>query len=345
MLRSYSKIFILILSTGLIFSCSKDDGNTDPTDSSNHAPVSDFTYTDDVDRYTLTSTAYDDDDDELVYLWKSTPQIVLYSSHDQSTYFNLPSSDVTTNVTVKLIVDDGNTSDTAVKNITLPALTKLRQWGLGRTLEKEVSNNVNYEWYIDQMNTGTYSYNNCGPSSVTMAIKWYNAAFTGTAEDARHTYVTGGGWWYTSDIINYLNKFSVNNYTISLANTGLLTTEIDKGNIIILCLDMYYITKTDNAEWHVDKFYNTSSTGWGHFIVIKGYKKVDGAIEFEAYDPYSFGVAYADNSLKGKDRYYRSEDIDDATNYWWDYAIVVSHSKEKNLTGVDTGKIPHKYGL
>ncbi|MGC4021578.1 MAG: hypothetical protein QM734_06370 [Cyclobacteriaceae bacterium] len=225
-----------------------------------------------------------------------------------------------------------------------------QSYGLGKILTKSVSNNRDYSWYLDQGNTGTYSNVNCGPTSVTMSIKWVNKAFALTPQDARAKYRSQGGWWYTDDIINYLNDNSVNNSTIGLTNISLLKDELDGGNIAILCLDMYYVDETYNTSYHVDKFYDASYKGWGHFIVIKGYKVVDGNVFYEVYDPNSFGATYTDQSLKGKDRYYRSINLDAATNNWWDYAIIVppsstTGSRIKSISNiVDPEQIPHQSG-
>lgn len=121
-------------------------------------------------------------------------------------------------------------------------LSELQIWGLGLNLQSSASNNRNYEWYYDQLNTGTFANSNCGPTSVTMAIKWFNPSFALSPVDARKYYRPNGAGWFTSDIINYLNDKGVYNKTITLDNTDRLREQIDLGNIAILCLDMYYIT-------------------------------------------------------------------------------------------------------
>lgn len=217
---------------------------------------------------------------------------------------------------------------------------------MGAEQTAEVSNNVDYDWYIDQANTGQYSGINCGPASTTMSIKWANPNFTRTAEDARNFYLPDlTGWWYTSDIVNYLNYYEVNNFILSLnSGIGELTRELDAGNIAILCLDMYYITYQEKERWRVDKFYTTDNTGWGHFIVAKGYKIVDEELYIEVYDPNNYSNTYADGTLKGKDRYYRANDISNSAEIWWNYAIVVSKDEVKSSKGLDPNTITHNKG-
>lgn len=207
-------------------------------------------------------------------------------------------------------------------------------------VEESLSNNCSYEWYLDQKTTGTYSLINCGPSSSVMAMKWSNPSFSDTPEIARSKYRSTGGWWYTNDIISYFNENSIPNHTISLGSAynqtaDLIINELKDNNILILCIDMYYVRKEVDATKRIDKFYNTANTDWGHFFVVKGYKKVDGEFFFEIYDPYSIGIKYSDNTFKGKDRFYRDEDVFTASNIWWNYAIVVSKKGSSAVSQAD----------
>ena len=99
-----------------------------------------------------------------------------------------------------------------------PPLPLHFSWGLGENLTAEHSNDVGYEWYIDQGNTGQHAHENCGPACATMAIKWVDPTFTGITEDARNTYLPEGGQWHTSDIRNYLNDYNISNYVTTLSD-------------------------------------------------------------------------------------------------------------------------------
>lgn len=313
------KQVIFLLSVLSIISCSKENEDV------NHPPKADFKVSDNTDQFNLISTATDEDNDIISYKWVSESDIIsITNSTNENAFFELPDIDEEMEVSVKYIVCDNAVCDTVVKIIELPQMTYLRKWGLGRSLEKEISNDVSYEWYIDQMNSGTYSSVNCGPSAATMAVKWFNKDFDKTAEDARNIYPSEGGWWSVDDITNYLLKYSVPFRVEQIDNIELLVDEIDKGNIMVVCLDLYHICKAKKDEWHIDKHDDSFGIGAGHFIVIKGYKIVDNQILFETYDPWSNGKTYEDNSLMGKNRYYKSNEIDLATHNWWDYAIVVT---------------------
>ena len=205
-------------------------------------------------------------------------------------------------------------------------------WGLGHFINHFTSNDRAYNWYIDQGNSGEYASVNCGPASVTMAIHWADSGFTKTALEARQTYQTAGGWWYTSDVNLYLNKYSIMHAIIGLSDNEdsfrtILGRQLDHQQIIILCLDMDHVRQSANGAFRVDKFYPTTP-GWGHFIVLKGYHKVDQEVFFESYDPYSFGSVNADNSLRGQGRFYRYEDLANACKSWWNYAFVIARKGE-----------------
>jgi hypothetical protein len=224
-------------------------------------------------------------------------------------------------------------------------------WGLGGFQLSVSANNKTYDWYIDQFGTGQYSLNNCGPASTTMAGKWSFPAFSKTTADARAAYRPEGGWWYTPDINNYLTDNNIPHSTIGLGSSAssteqIITAKIDEGYIMILCLDMFYIRNETKPDWRVDRFYNAPSAGWGHFIVVKGYRIIDDQLYFEIYDPYCNGKIYSDGALKGKDRYYRNEDIFTATSIWWNYAIVISEygGKKSIIDGLDPATIPSMWG-
>ena len=213
-------------------------------------------------------------------------------------------------------------------------------YGLGHFLSNSMSDDRTYNWYIDQSTSGNFAAINCGPASVTMAIKWADSGFAKTALDARMTYEMSGGWWYTNDVDSYLSHNNIEHAIIGLSGNpdstrNLLTHQLDNHQIIILCLDMNFVRSASVDSFRVDKFYPTTP-GWGHFIVLKGYKKVDGELFFEVYDPYSFGRMNNDQTLKGLNRYYRSEDLASACLPWWNYAFVIA--KKGQPLGLDAIK-------
>jgi len=228
-------------------------------------------------------------------------------------------------------------------SVTLP-------WGLGEfQLESGFSNKA-YSWYIDQKSTGTYASANCGPTATTMTAKWSDPAYSKTSMDARAAYRSNGGWWYTPDIHSWMLDNNIPHRFIALSvnassTQALLKEKIDSGKIAILCVDMDKVRNGPTDERRIDKFYNTTPD-WGHFIVVKGYRKVNSEFFFELYDPNSWGAKYTTGEFKGLDRYYRTQDIYAATSIWWNYAIVISQkgAKSEMITVQDISAFPVAWG-
>ena len=223
------------------------------------------------------------------------------------------------------------------------------QWGLGGFQTQSKFNNRTYNFYIDQKNTGTYSSVNCGPTATTMASKWSYSAYNKTAEEARAAYRPTGGWWYTSDIHSWLVDNGIPHRFISLSvnassTQAILKEKLDSGKVVILCVDMDKIRNGPADNRRIDKFYSTTP-GWGHFILAKGYRKVEGEFFYEFYDPNSWGQIYTTGELKGLDRYYRTSDVFNATSTWWNYAIVIYEKGTKSVSTIqDISSFPVAWG-
>ena len=226
----------------------------------------------------------------------------------------------------------------------------LSAWGLGAPQNAYLHLDRAYEWYIDQADTGIYANNNCGPSSVTMAIKWFDQSFNQTAEDARNTYPKDGSWWYTSDIINYLNLYSIPNTTSGFTGTNQLMGILSQSNLVILCISTAYLTRDYTAEHRVGRFYSYAS---GHFLVVKGWRTTGSALFFEVYDPNNWHAVYGDTTPKGRNRHLLGSQVASAIANWWNYLIVVhppgggggGAGRSTWLEPVDPAHIPHMPGM
>ncbi len=204
-----------------------------------------------------------------------------------------------------------------------PKTEYFSEWGLEGTYVSYKSNERSYDWYIDQGSTGACSGVNCGPASTTMACKWSDESFSRTAEDARNEIYLNGGWWYTNNINDYFTRYGIPHFQQGYPTNSRITDEIDYGNIVLLCLDMYYITYGNVSGKRVNKFYNTNGTGWGHFLLVKGYVQTSTKLYFEVYDPYSMGRKNPDGTPMGLDRYYDASEILTSAGIWWANMIVI----------------------
>ena len=185
-------------------------------------------------------------------------------------------------------------------------------WGLGQWIQKTHSNNRDYNWYIDQGTTDNCGDINCGPTSVTMAIKWADSTNTSTVTEARLAFRSGCGTWSTNYVADYLNQNEIPYQWIPLPDSASqmrnsFKDQLDSGRILIIELIMSAVRQSSaSPNSRVDKFYDG---GFDHFIILKGYKQVDGELFFEVYDPWDLGQSYKDGTPMGENRYYRYEDI------------------------------------
>ncbi len=309
-------------------------------------PTPEFTFADGIDRINLIASTTGNKFD---YSWTSTISVTIVQDEGDKlrAYFKIPNGSPGVDTDITLNVRHKKHSKESTQTITIPAYSDIRAYGLGKSGVSEKNNGVDYSWYIDQA-TSTYPLDDCGPASVTMAIKWVNQDFKGTSAQARSKYHPEGGWWYTSDVFDYLQQNNVANDIVTLINKDDLVRKIDEGNILILCLDMFYVSGERVPEYHFNKFYRTDAPQWGHFIIIKGYKEVetDGVktLYMEAYDPYSQGVCYDNKSLKGKDRYYLASDLITAARNWWPYAIAITKGSNGGRMGISRFDVPDQKG-
>jgi hypothetical protein len=226
----------------------------------------------------------------------------------------------------------------------------LRAWGLGARQEGYGHNDRPYEWYIDQADTGNCSENNCGPASAIMALRWYDPTCTKTAEEARNRYPASGGWWYTSDVLNYLSAQRVPVTTSSFVDADQLVEAIDAGYLAILCFNTAYLTCDETDEHRVGRFYGYAS---GHIVVVKGWRRVSNVLYFELYDPNNWHATYSDKTPKGRNRHFQGLQLAQAVRTWWPYFILVHPPGQRIgalraevwLRPVDPQQIAHQGGM
>ncbi len=230
---------------------------------------------------------------------------------------------------------DTTTLDTTINSITTIEVATVDQqeleleaidavsleWGLGDNISAYVNNDRDYDWYVDQAATGVHAGNNCGPSSIEMAAKWYNEDTKATAEKARKKFRSSGGWWYSDDINNALELYDIPYKIIALESDIDLRNIIDQGSIAIINNSMGYIPYNNNNNERINRFYTFDS---GHYLIIKGYVVADGALYFEVYDPNNWYESYDDGEPKGKDRFYESSVLMSSILNWYPFAVVIS---------------------
>jgi hypothetical protein len=263
-------------------------------------------------------------------MWNSVP--LTYQSSGQGTFRIkdqlLRSGDLVDLRTVDAL--DFYDGDRLLSTYTLEKTSVYESYGMGKFLQSQKSLNRSYSYYFDQYNTGIHQYINCGPTVTAMAMHWGDSTYRELPEYVRGQIRPEGGWWYTSDIYAFLRQQGLTPNYVPLPKTYTekmytqrLMEVLDAGYLAVLCLDMHYIRKNATLEQKTNRFYDAAAPGWGHFLLVKGYRELDNAVWFEIHDPYSIGMHYADGKLKGENRFYSPAELKKATDIWWEYLITV----------------------
>lgn len=188
---------------------------------------------------------------------------------------------------------------------------------------KEVHNDRDYEWYIDQADTGACAQNNCGPSVAVMVEKWYHPSES-TAEAAREAYPENQDWWSVSTIVSYLQSKGVPVSEDLYFGINDLRKHVDAGAVVICCLDTSYLPYMPSNKDGIGRFYDYAG---GHFLIIKGYVEAGDRLLWETYDPNNWNMTNADGSPMGKNRLYATDDLQEAIEKWWRGILVVFPEK------------------
>ncbi|MBC8053917.1 MAG: hypothetical protein H7Y13_12700 [Sphingobacteriaceae bacterium] len=226
-----------------------------------------------------------------------------------------------------------------VANWTIKLQSNNQRIGLGSVVTEEKRLVKPYEWYVSQDTSGTSSKVNGGAACISMALKWTNVLKFSSSDisEIRRTSIEvfplqarDPGYLFTPECVAfYLGLKNVFHKIITLSPDPFdVTEQIDKGNLVIMLVDFAKIPFNTLGYQYTNRFYtlpDKTIPTTGHWIVIKGYKRVDGNLFYETYDPYSKGEKYENGEPKGKNRYYYSQSISSGINgqNGWPYAFVI----------------------
>ena len=182
-------------------------------------------------------------------------------------------------------------------------------------LKAEVAHNRDYEWYMDQGHTGKYSDGHCGPTSMAMILKWLDPNSTATGESLRDEIPNDGDWWTTNIFDSYFESNNMNIEDALYKSPETITDLLNNGDIVPVCIKMGEISPNRNPNSsNIGRFYGFDG---GHFLLIKGYRIVDGKLYYEVYDPNNWDMKYDNGEPMGKDRLYLATEMDKAITTWW----------------------------
>ncbi|MFD2162115.1 hypothetical protein ACFSJU_06900 [Paradesertivirga mongoliensis] len=233
-------------------------------------------------------------------------------------------NDFTNPVTYRITSSDGRSADWTVR-----MQSNNRRIGLGNVVTEEKRLVKEYEWYVAQDGTGSGSKVNGAFACVAMALKWVDI-FKYNSIDVASMRGTGPAGPVDPEAVD--RQFTSRNIffkLITLSKDPLDVTEhIDRGNLVILLTDFSVIPYNELEQQYTNRFYplldKTISTT-GHWILVKGYKKVDGILYYETYDPFSKSEVYDNGEPKGRNRYYAATYVTNGLfrANGWPYAFVI----------------------
>ncbi len=192
----------------------------------------------------------------------------------------------------------------------------LEAWGLGSELITYVSNDHDeWEWYVDQVDTGRHYHVNCGPASIEMIGRWLDEDFDGSAEELRAEFRPEGGWWYGNDIVGAFDMYDIAYNTYDIEHAGHLTYLLDEGYLLLINNNMTYIPLQEEDGYRTNKHYTVQITG--HYMIVHGYVETDEGLFFEVNDPYGMRARNDDGSPRAMNRFFEADALLESMLNWW----------------------------
>lgn len=133
---------------------------------------------------------------------------------------------------------------------------------------------------------------NCGPIAALMLSNYVLKTSSSKNLQAKIRHArnitqnnkSSNRWWTIDDVKKYFSLESIRHKSLTIQNKYSITNQLDKKGIVLININMNNLSRGEK----VGKPYFTFPFpgGWGHFLVIVGYKKVGGKILFEIHDSY-----------------------------------------------------------
>lgn len=161
---------------------------------------------------------------------------------------------------------------------------------------------------------------NCGPIAALMLSKFSKRGalskdLASNIQYARRSIQknpNSNRWWRISDITKYFAQEGIKHRLISTQNKNTIKNQLDQNSAVIINVNMNNLSRGKN----IGKPYFTFPFpgGWGHFLVIVGYKQMGGKLMYEVHDSYIKG---------GNNRLYDADEIQFALQRYNPKILVV----------------------
>ncbi len=161
---------------------------------------------------------------------------------------------------------------------------------------------------------------NCGPIAALMLSKFSKRGalskdLMGNIQYARRSIQrnpNSNRWWSIRDIKKYFTQEGIKHRLITSRSRDTIKNQLDKKSAVIINVNMNNLSRGKN----IGKPYFTFPFpgGWGHFLVIVGYKQMGRKLMYEVHDSYIKG---------GNNRLYDADEIQFALQRYNPNILVV----------------------
>jgi hypothetical protein len=168
-------------------------------------------------------------------------------------------------------------------------------------------------------------FSNCGPISALMLAKYINHDFsegdlnTAIIKARKITMKDKSAnvdyrWWNMRDIKKYLHYMSVKYDEVLMHNDqpiekrrNEIVSRLDQGSVVLINVNMNDLPQDSEV-----------GKAWGHFLIIVGYKEINGRMAFEIHDSYT---------QSGKNRLFFADNIVNSIHSYNPEVIFVKNTK------------------
>ena len=161
---------------------------------------------------------------------------------------------------------------------------------------------------------------NCGPIAALMLSKYSRQISLSNNLKANIQRLrksiqrnpTSNRWWNNDDIKKYFSQEGIKYSSMDIKNKYTIKNQLDKHGIAIINVNMNNLSRGKA----IGKPYSTFPFpgGWGHYLVVVGYKQVGKRLLFEIHDSYIKG---------GNNRLYDADEIQFALKRYNPEILVV----------------------
>jgi len=161
---------------------------------------------------------------------------------------------------------------------------------------------------------------NCGPIAALMLSKFSKRTTLSDDLSKNIQYArrstqkkpTSNRWWRMSDINKFLTQEDISHHFLKSQNKYTIKNQLDKNDAVVINVNMNNLSRGKS----IGKPYFTFPIpgGWGHFLVIVGYKQIGNKLVYEAHDSFIKG---------GNNRFYDADEIQFALERYNPQILVV----------------------